>query len=99
MMLNEKPNTYQIQVRQRGQLTLPSKLRELMNIDDGDVLTLVSVGETLVLIPKPLRTPQLTEQLASLMEDAGVTLADMLADLPRIREELSAERYHVQQPD
>lgn len=98
-MLYDKPIPYQIQVRQRGQVTLPSKLRESMDIEDGDVLTLLPVGEALVLIPRQLKTPQLTDQLASLMEDAGVTLAELLEDLPRIREELSAERYNTQKPD
>lgn len=92
-MLYKDRDSFKVQIRQRGQLTIPSKLRDSLNIEDGDVLTLLPVGDLLVLAPTQLRTPQLTDQLADLLESSEVTLADLLADLPRIRETLVNERY------
>ena len=42
-----------IQVGKRGGLTLPKSLRKKYNIPGGDVLTLLDLGGTFVLIPKP----------------------------------------------
>ncbi len=94
-MLYGELKPYSIQVRQRGQLTLPRRLRESLAIEDGDTLTVFQVGETLLLSPRVLKTPELMDRLATMLDESGVTLADLLADLPRIREEIYRERYQT----
>lgn len=94
-MLYDGPKPYHVQVRQRGQVTLPRKLRESLAIEEGDTLVAVPVGDTLMLLPQRLRVPELADQLAGMMEEAGLSLADLLEDLPRIREELYRERYET----
>lgn len=94
-MLYGELKTYSIQVRQRGQLTLPRRLRESLAIEDGDTLTIFQVGETLLLAPQALKTPELMDRLATMLDESDVTLADLLADLPRIREEIYRERYQT----
>lgn len=84
---------YTIQVRQRGQVTIPGQLREALSIKDGDTLTVIQVGANFFVSPKPLRTPELSNRIADIMEQEGVTLADLLEDLPAIREEIFHERY------
>ncbi len=85
--------SYSAQVRQRGQLTIPRKLRESLRIEDGDTLTFMPMGETLVLVPRRLRATELIDRLATMLEDSDQSLADLLIDLPRIREALYNERY------
>ncbi len=94
-MLYSELKPYSIQVRQRGQLTLPRRLRESLAIEDGDTLTVFQVGETLLLAPRVLKTPEMIDRLADMLDESGVTLADLLADLPRIREEIYRERYQT----
>lgn len=97
MLYDDRP--YSIQVRQRGQVTIPRRLRESLAIQDGDTLTVLPVGDTLVLIPRQLRTPELIDRMADLLEQSGMTLNDLLADLPRIREEIYREQYKVEEED
>lgn len=94
MLYDDRP--YSIQVRQRGQVTIPRRLRESLAIEDGDTLTVLPVGETLVLVPRQLRTPELIDRLAEVLDESGMTLNDLLADLPRIRETIYRERYQVE---
>jgi AbrB family looped-hinge helix DNA binding protein len=84
---------FTIQVRQRGQVTIPSQVRDALSIKEGDTLSLVQIGDTLLVTPKRLRGPELGERFVALMEEKGVTLADLLQDLPTIREEIFSERY------
>lgn len=42
---------------------------------------------------KTVRLPELTDRFAALLDEAGLSLADLLADLPRIRTELYQETY------
>lgn len=93
MLYEDRP--YSIQVRQRGQVTIPRRLRESLAIQDGDTLTILPVGDTLILVPRQLRTPELIDRMADLLEESGLTLNDLLADLPRIREEVYREQYQV----
>lgn len=93
MLYDAKP--IRVLVRRRGQLTIPRNLRESLSIEDGDTLELLPVGDTLVIAPRPLRVPDLADRLAGMMEEAGLSLADLLDELPRIREELYRERYEA----
>jgi len=79
--------TFAIQMRSRGQMTLPQKIRDDLEIDEGDTLSLVRIEDMLFLTTKRLRVTELAEKIAASMEEQGVTLADMLQDLEEIREE------------
>ncbi|MBX3000189.1 MAG: AbrB/MazE/SpoVT family DNA-binding domain-containing protein [Caldilineaceae bacterium] len=87
-----------VQVRQRGQVTLPQKVRAALNIDEGDLLMVVQIGDALLLSSKQLKGPELTDQFTDLMQEQGLSLADLLQDLPRIREELYRERVDPSAP-
>lgn len=76
-------------------MTIPRRLRESLAIEDGDTLTVFQVGDALLLAPRPLQTPLLMDRMADMLDESGMTLADLLADLPRIREEIYRERYQT----
>lgn len=94
-MLADGVISYRIQVRRRGQVTIPYKLRERLAIEEGDTLTAVSLGDALILAPRALRVPATADRLADMMEAEGLSLADVLEELPRIRESLYRERYRI----
>jgi AbrB family looped-hinge helix DNA binding protein len=98
-MLTSELKPYSVQVRQRGQVTIPQRLRESLAIEDGDTLTVLQVGDALLLAPRALKTPALMDRLADMLDESGVTLADLLSDLPRIREEIYRERYQTNRED
>lgn len=84
---------FTVQVRQRGQVTIPQRLRADLAIEEGDTLVMIQIGDSIVLSPKTLKGPELTDKFSALMEEYGITLADLLEDLPKIREEIFYERY------
>ena len=43
-------NTFQVQVVRRGIITLPKELREHNNIEEGDMLTLIDLGDGVVVM-------------------------------------------------
>lgn len=94
-MLYDDVKPVSVQVRQRGQLTIPRKLRESLAIEDGDTLVLLPVGDTLVLATRSLLVPALADRLSDMMGQAGLSLADMLEELPRVREAIYRERYQT----
>lgn len=81
-------NTYPIKMRQRGQLTLPQSVREQWATEDGDVLTLVQFDEFAILAPVTLKTPALARQFSQIMDEEGVSLADLLEGLADERDNI-----------
>ncbi|NJN99024.1 MAG: AbrB/MazE/SpoVT family DNA-binding domain-containing protein [Anaerolineales bacterium] len=90
--LNIEIKTYPIRLRERGQITVPQAVREHLAMAEGDVLTLLQVGEVVLLTPKQPQVPQLADKIATMMEQEGVSLADLLVDLAGQRQAIWHER-------
>ncbi len=84
--------SYPVRLRSRGQITIPQVIRERMDVDDGDFLTLVEIGDLIFLAPKPLQTLRLAGKLVDMMDEAGVTLADLLRGVNEERSAIARER-------
>lgn len=84
---------YDVRLRQRGQITMPREVRDRLNVNEGDTLTLVQVGSVLILTPKRSVVPVLADRIVELMEKDGVTLADLLLGLEEERAAIYQERW------
>lgn len=79
-----KPTT--VQIRKKGQFTIPVGIREALDIDDNEVVTVTLLGkEAMLVIPQKLKTQELLEKTSALAKKRGVTLEEMLAELDEIR--------------
>ncbi len=76
---------FTLQVAQRGQITLPKSLRDAYNLQAGDTLTLIDLGGTFILSPKPSRVDAIADRLADELNSRGESLASMLQALEEIR--------------
>lgn len=85
--------TYTVRLRERGQLTIPQNIRENLTIQEGDMLTLIQVDGLVLLTPKQPLIPQLSAQFSALMDERGVTLADLLEGLEIERKLVWRERH------
>lgn len=83
-----------IQLRAKGTLTIPAELRERYAFAEGDVFTLVDLGDgSLLLVPRVSIVPKLVAEIEALRLEAGLSVEDVLADLPEIRRSVYQERY------
>ncbi len=80
--------TYMIRLRERGQLTLPQKIRNRLALEPGDALTLVQIGDILVLSPRQPAIPKLGKAFSNIMDEEGVSLAELLVGLEEERERI-----------
>jgi AbrB family looped-hinge helix DNA binding protein len=86
-------NTFQVQVVRRGIITLPKELREHNNIEEGDTLTLIDLGNGVVVMsPKRSRVDEIADKLAKEWQDSGETLESMLSTLREIRAEYDTKK-------
>ena len=82
-----------VKVRNRGQLTLPASIRKDLRLDDEATLTLVKVGDVILLSPRPLKVDAVARKAERDMKKAGLKLEDLLTDLDRQRDRYVRERY------
>ncbi len=86
-------NTFQVQVVRRGIITLPKELREHNNIEEGDMLTLIDLGDGVVVMsPRRSRVDEIANKLASQWQDSGESLESMLNTLREVRAEYDAKK-------
>lgn len=81
-------NTFQVQVVRRGIITLPKELRDHNRIEDGDMLTLIDLGNgVMVISPQRSRVDKIANKLAREWQDAGESFESMLSTLREVRAE------------
>lgn len=86
-------NTFQVQVVRRGIITLPKELREHNNIEEGDTLTLIDLGDGVVVMsPKRSRVDEIANKLAKEWQDSSETLESMLSTLREVRAEYGTKK-------
>ncbi len=85
-----------MQVRERGQFTIPAEIRRQMGIEEGDVFSLLQLGDTLVATRKKLVTPEIASAIQALMQEEGLTLGDLLEGLEEQRRVYAREKYGIE---
>ena len=83
-----------LQIRKKGVITLPMELRRQYNLDEGDVLTLVDLGEgAFILVPQVSQVAAQGDRVARTLAEENVSLEDMLLALDEERERYYQEHY------
>jgi len=87
-----RPST--VQIRQRGTVTLPAKLRAKYRLGEGDVLTILDLGGTILLSPKISVVGKLAAEIEQHRKAAGLELEDLFGSHPsgRVRRGISRRR-------
>ena|SRR5450432_1279757 len=78
---------------ERGTMTLPKEYRDALDLEAGAPVSVLRLGDGLLLIPEQKRFEQLCDSIASRLTSAGVSEAALQATLPDVREQLARERY------
>ena len=81
-----------VKVWGRGQLTIPASIRKELHLEEDASLTVVKVGDVLLLTPRKLIGDAIAKRAARAMKQAGLKLDDLLADLKKQRERYNLER-------
>jgi len=81
----------QVQVRQRGTLTIPAGLREKYGIEPGDTFQLVDLDGIFVLTPMVPMVPELAREIERLRREAGLSTDELLQGLREQREQYRAD--------
>ena len=83
-----------IQLRRKGTITLPMRLRRKYDLDENDIFTLEDLGDgSFLLIPQASNLARLGDRVAEVMAEQEVDLEDMLDALDEERKTYYREHY------
>lgn len=80
-------------VSEEGTVKLPARLRRKYGLQAGSKLSVLDFDRFLLLSPGASRVTELAKQIEEQRKSAGLTVKDLLKELPRIRREVYEETY------
>ena len=86
-----KPSTTEI--KSRGQVTIPKKIRVTSHLEEGQVVSIIPVGDSVIITPKRLDLAEERREVKRILKASGLSLEDLLAGLEEEREKLYRETY------
>jgi AbrB family looped-hinge helix DNA binding protein len=83
-----------LQIRSKGTITLPSRFRKKYDLEEGDTLTLIDLGDgKFILKPSESKVAIIGDRIARQLKEENVTLEDLLATLDEERTRYYKEHY------
>jgi AbrB family looped-hinge helix DNA binding protein len=86
-----KPVTTEI--KSRGQLTIPKKIRAMSQLEEGQVVSIIPVGDSVIVTPKRLDLDEARREMKKILKGSGLSAEDLLEGLKEEREEVYRETY------
>jgi AbrB family looped-hinge helix DNA binding protein len=80
-------------IGEKGQLTVPKEYRDELGLETGSPMTVLRVGDGLILMPEQARFRALCEAVSAALEGGGITESALQATLPEARRRVFARRY------
>lgn len=80
-------------IKPRGQLTIPKKIREASSLEEGQVVTIIPVGDSVIITPRRLELDEARRQIKNILKESGLTAEDMLRGLKEERSTLYKKIY------
>ena len=81
------------EIKSRGQLTIPKKIRVMSRLEEGQIVSIIPVGDSIIISPKRLELDDARREIKRIMKAAGLSPEELLAGLQEEREKLSQETY------
>ncbi|MBD2281272.1 MAG: AbrB/MazE/SpoVT family DNA-binding domain-containing protein [Dolichospermum sp. DEX189] len=89
---NMEIKAFPIRIENEGKITIPEDLKVHLSLVTGDTLTLLQIGDVVLLTPKQPQVPQIADKITAMMEDAGLELGDLLQGLAAERAAIWQEK-------
>jgi len=86
-----KPSTTEI--KSRGQVTIPKKIRVTSHLEEGQVVSIIPVGDSVIITPKRLELEEARREVKKILKASRLSLEDLVAGLEEEREKLYRETY------
>jgi bifunctional DNA-binding transcriptional regulator/antitoxin component of YhaV-PrlF toxin-antitoxin module len=81
------------EIKSRGQLTIPKKIRAVTRLEEGRVVSIIPLGESVLITPQKLELEEARREMRRILKASGLSAEDLLQGLKEEREKLYRETY------
>ena len=81
------------EIKSRGQLTIPKKLRETGKLEEGQVVSIIPLGDAIIVTPKRLELDEARREIKKIIKKSGFSPEELLKGIDEEREKLYKELY------
>ncbi len=81
------------EIKSRGQLTIPKKIRAVSHLEEGQIVSIIPVGDSVIITPKKLELDEARREIKKILKASGLTPEDLLTGLKEERDRLYQEAY------
>lgn len=81
------------EIKSRGQLTIPKKIRDMSHLEEGQVVSIIPLGDSVIITPKRLELDEARRQIRKIVKASGISAEELLTGLKEEREKLYKETY------
>jgi AbrB family looped-hinge helix DNA binding protein len=82
-----------VRVQEKGQVTIPTKLRRKLNIKKGDTVMMIETKDGLLIKPAEIVLSETLDEMGKVLKADGITLEEWMERGREIREKLTEEMY------
>jgi len=84
-----------MRVQEKGQVTIPTKLRKKLNIKKGDTVMMIETKDGLLIKPAELILSEALDEMGKALKADGITLEKWIERGREIRVKLLEETYGI----
>jgi len=81
------------EIKSRGQLTIPKRIREASHLEEGQLVSIIPMGESLFITPKRLELDEARREIRKILKASGLSLEDLMDALKEERASLYKKTY------
>jgi AbrB family looped-hinge helix DNA binding protein len=87
-----------VRVQEKGQVTLPARVRKRLGIKKGDLVAVIETPEGVLITPQEVVATRALAEIGKALKEQGLSLEDMIESGREIREELFREQFGLESP-
>lgn len=83
-------------IDEKGRIALPKAVRSALGVHTGSSLAYVVLDDAVLFIPQDAHLAELQQQAIQALTEAGITVEDLLDQLPQARDAVTREAYNTE---
>lgn len=81
------------EIKSRGQLTIPKKIRDVIHLEEGQTVSIIPVGDSVIITPRRLELDEARRQIRRILKQSNCSVEELLAGLKEERSTLYKDVY------
>lgn len=82
-------------IQKKGQVTIPADIRNRLGLKEGDVVAFTETSDGVLISPQAVIATQALDRIGDALQQAGVSLDELIDEGRAVRTELLEEEYGI----